>query len=431
MGNKYTFLFGAGAEGDGQLNMPSGAAFKRDIILVENVSDFANSFLGNEKDISKEKKYVLDNRKLLSSNSTSILYQTLKENENCEDIINLLFPENKLIDGNKDSREKIEKYLKYKNDELKPNEIERKSISDDFRKVYYERFYQPIVKNMQIEKDTPADFFLKNIGIYSYYDSLFNYLRKPELYKTEVCKVMKMYYAAFLSIYRNIYKVANKEQNEAFNTHIKKIRSDRLAVYRELKDLQKQVAEDNLGKEDLYYIAVKTFIKKYTDTMIVTTNYTSFAEDITRIGEDNIFYLHGKLDWFENLETKEIKSLCKFDATEFIFPYLLVQSGIKPIINHKQIKTIYKGSEALNNAETLIILGYGLNSDDEHIINMLRERVQNNGRIVCFIYAENDDDFENKKFRALKLLCAKEDSNISFEKSSNFNNYINDLAKSK
>lgn len=40
---KITFLFGAGAEGLGQIGMPFGNEFKKDIILADNVASFANA----------------------------------------------------------------------------------------------------------------------------------------------------------------------------------------------------------------------------------------------------------------------------------------------------------------------------------------------------------------------------------------------------
>ena len=57
---------------------------------------------------------------------------------------------------------------------------------------------------------------------------------------------------------------------------------------------------------------------------------------------------------------------------EIIFPYILIQSGVKPIISPFEIKNFNKACDALEKADYLIILGYGLNSDDEHITTMIR-----------------------------------------------------------
>lgn len=85
---KVTILFGAGAEGKGQFNLPSGNRFKRDIVLAENVASLANAFLRNA-----QSNIVMRNGTTISHSSSSILYQTIVETQEMDsDAMNKLFP---------------------------------------------------------------------------------------------------------------------------------------------------------------------------------------------------------------------------------------------------------------------------------------------------------------------------------------------------
>lgn len=57
----------------------------------------------------------------------------------------------------------------------------------------------------------------------------------------------------------------------------------------------------------------------------------------------------------------------------------------------------------------MIVIGYGLNSDDEHITNLLRERIRNGKKVLWFHHT--DADKENVK----KLLGINSISDTEFE----------------
>lgn len=82
------------------------------------------------------------------------------------------------------------------------------------------------------------------------------------------------------------------------------------------------------------------------------------------------------MNLFESLKSKRISKLTDFSADDFVFPYILIQSGIKPIVNGYQIHEFEKAVRMIDESEELFILGYGVNSDDEHITNLLRTRLQ-------------------------------------------------------
>ena len=106
-------------------------------------------------------------------------------------------------------------------------------------------------------------------------------------------------------------------------------------------------------------------------------------------------YLHGKLKWFEEIFTKRVDELQNFFEEDLIMPFIFIQSGIKPIVSPMQLREYSKALDAIDNSDYLIILGYGINSDDEHISNIIRERILGNKKVICFIY-ECGSDYEEK-----------------------------------
>ena len=434
---KYTFLFGAGAEGGGQLGMPTGEQFKFDILRAKDVNKFAMSFIGSEK-------YNFDNQMMFSCNNTSVLYQTIREMEetikiedNNEEIGRKQILE-ELFD--KKDIEAVNDYLDYKHGMYdKCDGEERINIANKFRNIYYESFYKELkdIKNTnELENNPRLHTFLKFAGVYSYYDSLFNYLRKPNLYKREVSKLIRLYYAALSSMCEALYEKTGKKTNNKFVFN--GTEHDRKKLFACICDMQKSIIEEfdtksEKKKKDIYYYMVKKFSdnRKDVDINIVTTNYTMFAEEISGVSEDNVSYLHGKLGLFESVKDKRIDTLDNFNNNEDIFPYLLVQSGIKPIINYTQLKELYKGSNALIEADVVMILGYGLNTDDEHIVNVLRERLRakdiNKRRILYFIHvgeSEEHSKYDDEKGRIENILG--DISDVRFLKTTDFRKCMED-----
>ena len=193
---KITILFGAGAEGEGQFNLPFGNEFKRDLIMGEGTKAFADQFLKDAKSGIK-----LDERKIIDGRSFSILYQTIVEND---DALLELFPESA-------DRVKAENYVQKETF----SKDERAVIIKDFSDLYKEKFYEKVKEN-QAAGNKPVEYFLEHAGIYSHFDSLFNYLRKPGLYKAECAKVIKIYYSALLSILKGFAEALKEDKSADF-----------------------------------------------------------------------------------------------------------------------------------------------------------------------------------------------------------------------
>ena len=111
MSKSVAFLLGAGCEGEGQLNLPSGKFFKRDTIVARNVSGLINA-------INSATNPKIKNGPVITAHGTSILYQTLCEN-GCD-----------LFSFSDEEKASVRAYLELKSSKLSYTEEEKKTIRD-------------------------------------------------------------------------------------------------------------------------------------------------------------------------------------------------------------------------------------------------------------------------------------------------------------
>jgi len=390
---KIVFLFGAGAEVD--YGIPSGAEFKK---------IFINATRNGEKDNFKISKYIelicsikkkeksgeeriidnISNGSILSSAATSILYQTYKESQKFKEYVD---------DQN---ISEIKDYIDKKNDSYP-------KFRDYFRNEICNRISEN--NNELITK------FLENVNIYSYLDGMFNYLREPGLYKKEIAKVIKIYYLAHYAIMQHLYNGYYDILEKASDSKEKII------------ELVNSNSYSNKSSKKPYYELIREYVDRF-DIKLITTNYTKIAQQTINLKDTDISYLHGRLDLFENIETKEIKEIKKFKNNSndiAYFPFIMVQSGVKPIVSPYQIKEFAKAIRYLENADVVVVLGYGINSDDEHIQTMLKGCIKKKTELYYFIYDEkNFSSIEEKTKEILK--------NCKCKKTSEFEDFLEELA---
>lgn len=361
-----SLFLGAGAEYD--YDMPTGPKFKSETILCKNTVPFIEN-MNSLNGTAYEKKFR--NGAFIRSNSTNILYQSYKElsDDRKKEM-------KKLLDEGENNA--LDKYVLYRESKKEYTDKEKKSIKDDFSNLFIKKVYNPVKSG-----ENPK--IIEFLSFYSSIDSDFNYLRLPDTYINECCNVIKLYYSAYLSILSKLVgnDVIFKLQNEKED-----IRSKLLEEY-------KNGIEKVKERESTYYSIIKEV--DYIDT-IVTTNYTTIIDELFENQE--IYHLHGTMLDFENLYTRKIKKLDEFNKEDIIFPYILIQSGIKPIINPKQMEIYVNAYKQLDSADYILVLGYSFCNDDEHIINMFRELLKkDNVRLVYLKYVEKNDNRESKKIK--------------------------------
>ena len=178
-----------------------------------------------------------------------------------------------------------------------------------------------------------------------------------------------------------------------------------------LKKINTAIMNEERFHGDSYY----SRLSKYNNIKIVTTNYTPCCSIITG-KEDEVVYIHGKIGLFEvpyEWKIYEAAQIQEYIDSKLFFPYLFIQSGIKPIVEERQIKEYYKMIKAFE-AEKIIILGYRINCDDNHINGMLRSAYEQGKEIVYLDYPSSDGIHSTKETIAKRLRIEEPTSNLRF-----------------
>lgn len=202
-------------------------------------------------------------------------------------------------------------------------------------------------------------------------DEKFHTLISPkELGPTNFWKVIDSYTRGYVTLVENMIKdyVENEEDLYQWILNNPKM----------VTNLIEKFCDENKEKETYYKIVKNSDNKE--NIRIITTNYTPLIENIAEIDEHNVAYLHGKLSWFESPREWKVYDMenCKYEelpSNELLFPYIFIQSGIKPIVEEIIINEYSKAISYLNEVDKLIIVGFRLNYDDNHINSFIRNYI--------------------------------------------------------
>lgn len=177
-----------------------------------------------------------------------------------------------------------------------------------------------------------------------------------------------------------------------------------------------------LDNEKSYYTILKK--KMNSNIRVITTNYTPICSVISGIEDDKIAYVHGKLNLFEDPYNLTIYDIKKDTLpNELLFPYIFIQSGVKPIVDKTQIIEYSKMIEFLDNSKELIIVGYQLNPDDNHIVSILKDYLKSNKIIYFDFDSTGGKDISTGENDVLKRLRVSSNDNIIYEIINDKNSY--------
>ena len=343
---KLTFLFGAGAEAE--YGLPTGPAFN-EALLTSKYKDVIKNVFGEG----------YNNIRLIYPTSTTVFYQTICENF---DTAKTILSSSELTG--------FENYAKRdRNAGLSINE----AIIKEFRTLC-KGWYDMVVGNAAGGK--VKEFFLQYAVFFSSLDSKFNALRVPDIdsnakrvifaYATVLFVMMSKLYSKDLSGF-DLDKVIEL-LNEPYN--VKK-------------------------PSDTYYTILK---ESGLPCHIVTTNYTDLIKETSK-NEEAIAWLHGKLTWIENY-----RELTVYDCTnasekarilndkEHIVPFILIPSGVKPLICRRQINEFSKFISNLDQSNILCLVGYRVNQEDNHINSIIGDWLREDSSchiLICLNYGDS------------------------------------------
>lgn len=399
-GKKVVFLFGAGAEYG--MGLPTGAQYTEQTMLHKNLElfkaleQFYEARTTDEYSGKYRKDFLFSNPR--SHTFLEIVKRAAKNvNEECVD--------NRDID--EATREVVKAYNTYAEavnaNELGSGTKKQTEIAESKLKDLAEKAYLNIIgKDIRVRECSEAYSTLRKH--FSYYGSVekdfASIICPKEAGTITFWRLINYFWTAYFAITCPLLGIEEPHEQD-YN----KLLSSLCGMIDKIYD--KNVIR-GLVRGKYYDILHNT----YPNSMAITTNYTPFVEYVW--GEENSVYLAGKLSQMEDPTTFEILDLQEKGQSiesRFLFPYMMTQALVKPIIGPEQIDEYSRFSDCLSEADTLVIVGYSLGSADNHINSFIRKFLKDGGRLIYCAYKDSERVTEDKKrtevLRALRLSNAE------------------------
>lgn len=399
---KICYLFGAGAEGKGNYGIINGFEYFKKTLFINSMDDVYHNLF----DFLSEKQYfrINDSFYKYEKRIISISIRTLEmflinyidnrydvndgfeENEKNE-IVNIFS-----YDFVKELDEKYNLNIDLKsydnNQNIKQKNIYRNKAISELKKIFtcdtilYNELETEILKKIFFDNFGKVIRDI-NVGVPNLLDSYFHTIINPIKYGSyNFSKIFNYYWTCYFVIIKNIIASMSAKNKKLFSDYIEKDKLNCQKVVLNINDFTTKLYSINDNQNgSTYYdlIRKKTneFNNKLTDEIqnsVITTNYYKFIE----ILDENPSYLNGNLKMFELPELLEVVDFTnnKLDWNKnLFFPFIFGQSLVKPIVHSYQIEQFSNAFNKLNTADYLVIIGYGINDDDNHVNSLLHNSI--------------------------------------------------------
>lgn len=216
-------------------------------------------------------------------------------------------------------------------------------------------------------------------------------------------RLINYFWSAFFSILLPVLDLSKK-----YDDTQEYIKNKYRYILNHLQEVIGDIYSDGY-KEAIGETYEKSYYRKLNEafpkSIAITTNYTPFL-DFSDFAQK--IYLAGKLSQFEipeELRVVEFKQ--KQDiANKLIFPFLSTQAPVKPIIDRVQMQEYSDFMGTLDRSHILVIVGYGINEEDNHINALLRDFLtQSTDKKI--IYCEYLDDKPFDRIRSINAVARK------------------------
>ena len=255
---------------------------------------------------------------------------------------------------------------------------------------------------------------------YGYMEKYFHTLIDPNKYgQNNFWKIINHYWFAFFSVFTPLYTTLRNA--ELSDDHVTNFDPNSEDYYKGiLKNLPQIISkfyckktdwENIFGGECGYYKRKFYNDINYTVCGIITTNYTPLVH-MTGIEDKDIAFINGELKYFEYPHELIVEDITQMSVLryEFSFPFLMVQSAVKPIVAPQQVIEMKKAYDILDKTDYLVMIGYGINADDNHINSFIVDfiRKKENFKLIYCVYdpesnEENVKDYEAEIKKKLRL----------------------------
>lgn len=362
-------------------------------------------------------KHKLDSKKAILNNL--VLQKAIHNSDflkNFETYICKLLNENNVKELNNELGY-AHKFVKSKED------ADTKKLITEFNNILisnhlkYSNIKSPIWRNLFENSKEDEIVYDTNIGMAGVLDSYFHTIIDPYKYgNVKFSKIFNYYWACYFTILRdilNFFVKNNQNQFEKYLTEKSEENSsdeDKTLNYSQVLENLHQLTKElykldiaNISPDNCYYKLIKKQLDKHENDLecncVITTNYYRFCEIVSQ----NTIYLNGRLNYFEYPELLEVSDITQDELKKdkMFFPFIFGQSLVKPIINSKQICEFQKLADNLKSTDILVVFGFGINEDDNHINAFLHEYAEQGKTMI--IVTENKNDKKNSDDKHEKI----------------------------
>lgn len=406
---KVSFLFGAGAEL--AFNLPSGGDYLLASLfgnetkqgVVNALKDFFKNEYGYFGKTFKYSTYTYSNYDPVLRNSviSRLRSKAIEFNDYKDEIMATLLKSE--INELKDEGIIPEDYS-YSNNKSKDLKNELLSTFKEALegKKEYEKPDSRFIRSLFSEENNGEPAIDMNVGVSGLLDGYFHTVISPKKYgPIKFTKLMNYYWMCYFAIVEPIVKDSKWDGFKEYLDADGKLNYS--AVLNDFGGFTEKLFQIDKGKtykdKDNYYslLEMKLDKEKYLVKSVATTNYYNFIEMLS--GEEHC-YLNGRLDMIEFPEKLEVKSAQDSitDNKNLFFPFIFGQSLVKPIVDSFQIEQLNKWKEAIMESDLLVILGYRLNEDDNHINGFIHKYVDEN-KVMIIVTDEKNEKMIEKRIR--------------------------------
>lgn len=437
---KIVFFFGAGTEGRGNFNIRTGydylksslyasealEGFDKALAAFFNGNKYYNDKFAYRKNTLDVSSFVLKNFIIQKASTVSEFYQkhndvilVILDDEDIRHVCDVLH-----IDDVQ--KHKMAKSISEDIDDIKK---EFKRIITD-KEYKYSAIRNPILKDLfeQVDQDQ-IDFDL-NVGIAGSLDSYFHTIIDPYKYSVvRFSKIFNYYWACYFTILHDVILFLIEQGQKEFEKYLTVEKElNYLMVLQNIEQITKKLYNIDictLAPKNTYYQIIRQRLEADKSEVqcigTITTNYYRFCEIVS----SNTIYLNGQLKCFEYPELLEVVDMNQRSGQKdkLLFPFIFGQSLVKPIVNSIQTEEFHRLYELLNGkdgADILVVLGFNINEDDNHINAFLHDYVKKGKKLIIIT---DDEHFDVER----KLKCSKSEVVICKVNYGNNEEVINEI----
>lgn len=400
-----TFFFGAGAESTGNFEILNGYDYLKKSLFCEKYHPkmldalkdcFSDTYFNGYKyrkdtlELNKRLLPYMAKQKAESDREFFLRYSTYLQNilskSDFEDLKAVYSDYDEVNKSKEDVKQEIE-------NEIKPqfNKIIEEKIKA------YAQINNPFLEELFNDDNGKITYELP-LSTAGMLDSYFYTITNPVKHGVvKFSRVFNYYWACYFTIISDVIRCFNNDKFEQYLEKDGGLKYEKILC--EIEEFTKTLFNCEIPcKENSYYAHIINNLSKYSKQIecnaVITTNYYKFASQIV----ENTIYLNGQLNLFEYPEILEVSDLnnSHVQKGKLFFPFLLGQSYIKPIIHDKQIQALSKFKECLNRTDVLVILGFNINEDDNHINTYLHEFVKEGKKLIIVSDNEKTADFSKR-----------------------------------